>query len=121
MTSLMQNLAAHAADDTEQPHHSLIDDNCPKLHFYSVQGTSMQTSDTHSDSDFAAENLTARHDVEIPELGLLPPVEVELQLDCLENGERLPVDADPHLQPGVEHSLVDGDLNAKDMSCCRYD
>ena len=76
---------------------------------------------TYSDDDFVAEDLTARHDVEIPELGLLPPVEVELQLDCLENGERLPVDADPHLQPGVEHSLVDGDLNAKDMSCCRYD
>ena len=72
----------------------------------------MQTCDTHSDSDFAAENLTARHDVEIPELGLLPPVEVELKEDGPEDRERFPVDADPCFLPVVQHGIGDGDLKA---------
>ena len=65
---------------------------------------------TYADDDFVAEDLTARHDVEIPELGLLPPVEVELKEDGPEDRERLPVDADPRFLPVVQHGIGNGDL-----------
>ena len=65
---------------------------------------------TYSDDDFVAEDLTARHDVEIPELGLLSPVEVELKEDGPEDRERLPVDADPCFLSVVQHGIADGNL-----------
>ena len=66
---------------------------------------------TYSDDDFVAEDLTARHDVEIPELGLLPYLEMELEQDALVDGESLEVDAEERFSSGVQHVWVDVDLN----------
>ena len=66
--------------------------------------------DTYAQPDFVAEDLAACKDVEIPELGLLPPVERELKQDALEDREALEVDADEGFLPEVEHVGVDGNL-----------
>ena len=67
--------------------------------------------DTYADVDFVAEDLTARKDVEIPELGLLPSLEVELKQDALVDGEGLEVDAEESFSSRVQHIWVDVDLN----------
>ena len=53
--------------------------------------------------DFVAEDLAAREDVEIPELGLLPSLEVELEQEALVDGEGLEVDAEERFSSGVQH------------------
>ena len=73
--------------------------------------TNVVSLNTYADVDFVAENLAAREDVEIPELGLLPDLEVELEQDALVDGESLEVDAEESFPPGVQHVWVDVDLN----------
>ena len=58
---------------------------------------------TYAEPDFVAEDLAAREDVEIPELGLLPPLEVELEQEALVDGEGLEVDAEESFSSGVQH------------------
>ena len=58
---------------------------------------------TYAEPDFVAEDLAAREDVEIPELGLLPPLEVELEQEALVDGESLEVDAEERFSSGVQH------------------
>ena len=66
---------------------------------------------TYAEPDFVAEDLAAREDVEIPELGLLPYLEMELEQDALVDGESLEVDAEERFSPGVQHVWVDVYLN----------
>ena len=65
---------------------------------------------TYAKPDFVAENLAAGYDVQVPELGLLPPLKVELEQNRLEDREALEVDADEGFLPEVQHVRVDGNL-----------
>ena len=65
--------------------------------------TNVVSLNTYADVDFVAENLAAREDVEIPELGLLPSLEVELEQEALVDGESLKVDAEERFSSGVQH------------------
>ena len=58
---------------------------------------------TYPHGDFVAENLAAGHDVQVPELGLLSPVKVELEQNRLEHRECLKVEAQPRFLPVVEY------------------
>ena len=65
--------------------------------------TNIAPLNTYADVDFVAEDLAAREDVEVPELGLLPSLEVELKQEALVDGEGLEVDAEERFSSGVQH------------------
>ena len=65
---------------------------------------------TYAKPDFVAEDLAAGHDVQVPELGLLPPLKVELEQNRLEDRERLKAQANECFLPKVQHVRVDRNL-----------